>query len=177
MVGSRKNPPVIPPVPLNPSEHWSNTPLGFTNIPPNEQQQLPDDPPVEEETLDNKAPATKVLDNPHQWSQSLEAKANLTLTEAIHLMTQKLRCCENPKHKAKTKAKEPDTFDSSNPKKLNFILLCSLFFCSSSTYEDDADKVNFALSYLWGTVLEYFEPTLLNSDVFLDWMDNRSTFI
>ena len=46
-----------------------------------------------------------------------------------------------------------------------------------SAYQDDSDKVNFALSYLRGTALEYFEPTLLDSDDFPDWMDNWSAFV
>ena len=38
-------------------------------------------------------------------------------------------------------------------------------------------KVNFALSYLRGTALEYFEPSILNSDDFPAWMDNWSAFV
>ena len=37
--------------------------------------------------------------------------------------------------------------------------------------------MNFTLSYLQGTMLEYFKPTLLDSDDFLEWMDNWSAFI
>ena len=39
------------------------------------------------------------------------------------------------------KAKEPDTFDGSNPKKLNnFILLCNLYFRTNPSYKDDTPK-------------------------------------
>jgi hypothetical protein len=87
-----------------------------------------------------------------------------------------VRSCETPKHKGK--AKDPNTFDSSDPKKLNnFILLSNLFFCNSPAYSDDKHKVNFALSYLHGTALEYFEPSILDSDEDPDWMDNWSAFI
>ena len=76
------------------------------------------------------------------------------------------------------KAKEPNTFDGSNPKKLNnFILLCNLYFRSSSAYSTDSTKVNFALSYLRGTALEYFELTILDSEEVPDWMDDWSAFV
>jgi len=91
-------------------------------------------------------------------------------------MTDELRRRETPSRKVK--AKEPDTFDGSDPKKLNnFILLCNLFFRSNSAYEDDVNKVTFALSYLRGIALEYFEPSLLDSDEYPDWIDSWSAFI
>ena len=37
--------------------------------------------------------------------------------------------------------------------------------------------MTFTLSYLRGTALEYFEPTILDSDKSLAWMDNWSAFI
>ena len=76
--------------------------------------------------------------------------------------------------------KEPNTFDGSDPKKLNnFILLCNLFFRTNPhIYEDDdAAKVTFALSFLRGIALEYFEPLILEADESLDWMDNWFTFV
>ena len=98
-----------------------------------------------------------------------------SLTEAIMLMTKELRHREKPSSKAK--AKEPDTFDGSDPKKLNnFIILCNLYFRSNPVYSDDSAKVNFALSYLRGLALEYFEPSILDEDELPAWMDNWSAF-
>ena len=100
------------------------------------------------------------------------------LAQAILLMTNELRCREDqpPTHRAK--AKEPDTFDGSDPKKLNnFILLCNLYFRNNPAYSDDEPKVTFALSYLRGTALEYFEPSILDSDDTPDWMDDWSAFL
>ena len=49
------------------------------------------------------------------------------LAQAIMLMTDELRRRDGTSQKAKSK--EPDTFDSSDPRKLNnFILLCNLYF-------------------------------------------------
>src|SRR5277367_6281451 len=98
-----------------------------------------------------------------------------TLTEAISLMTEELRRRE--KHPV-TKVKEPDTFDGSDPRKLNnFILLCNLYFRQNSAYSDDSAKVNFALSHLRGLALDLFEPTLLDSEDIPEWLENWPTFL
>ena len=100
-----------------------------------------------------------------------------SLAQAIIYMMEALRPREGSSTK-RGKSKEPDTFDGSDPKKLNnFILLCNLYFCQNLSYNKDATKVTFALSYLRGMALEYFESTLLDSDDFPDWMDKWDTFI
>ena len=51
------------------------------------------------------------------------------LAEAILLMTNELCWWETPSKHINTSVKQSDTFDSSDPKKLNnFILLCNLYF-------------------------------------------------
>jgi hypothetical protein len=106
----------------------------------------------------------------------LDSATTTSLAQAILLMTSELRRRENPSRKAK--AKEPDTFDGSDPKKLNnFILLCNLYFRSNPAYRDDSNKVTLALSYLRGTALEYFEPSLLDSDEDPDWLEDWSAFV
>jgi len=102
--------------------------------------------------------------------------ATTQLAQAIHLMTSELRRRQEPTRKAK--AKEPDTFDGSDPKKLNnFILLCNLYFRSNPAYDDDSAKVTLALSYLRGTALEFFEPSIIDSSDFPIWMDDWSAFV
>jgi hypothetical protein len=96
------------------------------------------------------------------------------LAEAIILMTEALK---RP-NKAKAKSKEPDTFDGSDPRKLNnFILLCNLYFRNNSSYSDDESKVTFALSYLRGTALDYYEPALMDPDDLPDWLDDWFLFV
>ena len=57
------------------------------------------------------------------------------------------------------KVREPDPFTGREPKKLKtFIFQCMLYFRSSSEYDDNAKKVNFALSYLQDVAQEWFEP-------------------
>jgi len=90
-------------------------------------------------------------------------------------MTKELRRRENPTRKVK--AKEPDTYDGSDPRKLNnFILQCNLFFRSDPVYDDEAARVSLALSYLRGMALDYFEP-FIDSDEDTIWMDNWSAFV
>ena len=87
-------------------------------------------------------------------------------------MTQELKRRD---HKKSSKAKEPDTFDSSDPRKLNsFILQCKLFFADNDNYSDDHAKVTFALSYLRGTALEFFEPFIIDSIDEPDFMSDFS---
>ena len=109
-------------------------------------------------------------------NESVEDKTP-NLAEAISLMTEELKHRNNTKA-SKAKSKEPDTFDGSDPRKLNnFLLLCNLYFRNNPSYSDDDAKVTFALSYLRGTVLEYFEPALMDPDEVLEWMDDWSSFV
>ena len=99
------------------------------------------------------------------------------LAEAIMLMTQELQRRETTP-RAPGRVKEPDTFDGSEPRKLNnFILLCNLYFRNNPYYADDQAKVTFALSYLRGTALEYFEPSILDSEDAPAWMDHWPAFV
>ena len=94
-------------------------------------------------------------------------------------MTEVLCNLDTPAPTKKAKAKEPDTFegfDGSDSHKLNnFILLCNLYFRSSSTYDNDSAKVNFTLFYFQGTALELFEPIILDSSETPNWSHDWST--
>jgi len=99
------------------------------------------------------------------------------LAQAIMLMTNELRRRDTPSKPYNTKVKEPDTYDGSDPKKLNnFILLCNLYFRNNPAYADDDAKITFALTLLRGTALEYFEP-MLTSDGHIDWEDDWPEFL
>ena len=106
--------------------------------------------------------------------------SNLHMTEALSLLTQELIWCDSsappPAHK-QAKGKDPDTFDTTEPKKLNnFILLCNLYFWTNPAYSNNTTKIMFALSYLLGMALEYFEPTLLETDDSLDWLEDWDAY-
>ena len=103
----------------------------------------------------------------------MDNKEAPNLAEAINLMTEELKHCNNKN--SKVKAKELDTFDSSDPCKLTSFLLCNLYFHNNSSYADDFAKVTFALTYLHGMALNFFELTLSRLDDDLEWLDDWST--
>ena len=132
----------------------------------------------DDDISDLRSPAVKGEEvHPFQPDSSVQVTASLA--EAIMLMTAELRRRDPPSSSSKrAKTKEPDTFDGSDPKKLNnFILLCNLYFRQNSAYSNDAAKINFALSHLRGIALEYFEPSVIDSDNYPAWMDNWSAFV
>ena len=89
---------------------------------------------------------------------------------------------------SRIKIREPDPFDNSNPKKLHtFLLQCKLNFQDcKDLFQDETTKVNYVLSYLKGSALDFFEPGLLdpikptwcsNFDLFSEELEaNFSTF-
>ncbi|KAG6328769.1 hypothetical protein ID866_10320 [Astraeus odoratus] len=83
---------------------------------------------------------------------------------------------------SQTKLCKPDTFDSTDPKKLcTFLVQCKLNFqdCPSA-FKKDCTKVVFVQSYLKGMALEWFELDLLSSGNPRScplWMDNWTEFV
>ena len=99
------------------------------------------------------------------------------LAEAIMLMTNELHRRETPSKPINTSVKQPDTFDGSDPKKLNnFILLCNLYFWNNPTYSDNGSKTTFAVTLLRGTALEFFEPQLMSNEP-LVWEHDWEEFV
>ena len=66
----------------------------------------------------------------------------------------------------RTKVREPDTFDSTDPKKLcTFFVQCKLNFqVRPKAFRTDRAKVTFAQTYLKGMALKWFKPDLLGMD-------------
>ncbi|KIN96494.1 hypothetical protein M404DRAFT_111725, partial [Pisolithus tinctorius Marx 270] len=81
----------------------------------------------------------------------------------------------------KTKVREPDTFDGSDPKKLHeFLVQCELNFQDHPcAFRSDRAKVTFTQSYLKGMALAWFKPDLLNPDNYDCplWMDDYHEFL
>ena len=78
---------------------------------------------------------------------------------------------------SRVKIREPDPFDSSDPKKLHtFLLQCKLNFQDhKDLFQDKTTKVNYVLSYLKGTALYCFEPGLLDP-IKPAWCSNFNLF-
>jgi hypothetical protein len=64
----------------------------------------------------------------------------------------------------KAKLWDPDQFDGSDLKKLwGFLLQCKFnFWAKLESFSNDSAKVNYVLSFLKETALNYFEPFLID---------------
>ena len=76
------------------------------------------------------------------------------------------------------KVQEPDVFDGLDTCKLQpFLVQCTLNFRNRpDAFSTDSAKVTFALSYLKGTALDWFEPSLTSS-LNPAWLDDYSDFV
>ena len=98
------------------------------------------------------------------------------LATAITLLTQSLSSLK--KSTVWTKVHEPDVFDGSDTHKLQpFLVQCTLNLRNHpDTFTSNSDKVTFVLSYLKGTTLDWFKPSLTSSKS-PPWLDNYSNFV
>jgi len=88
----------------------------------------------------------------------------------------------NDSSSSHAKVHEPDTFDSTDPKKLRtFLVQCELCFQDrAKAFCQDRARVTSTQSYLKGMTLEWFELDLLNSGDPADcpcWMDSWVHFV
>jgi Retrotransposon gag protein/Zinc knuckle len=85
-----------------------------------------------------------------------------------------------PEPPRRTKVREPDPFDGSDPRKLRtFLVQCELNFRDyPRAFREDSAKVNFATSYLTGAALDWFEPDILRGPHtrIPSWMDDYPEF-
>jgi hypothetical protein len=67
-------------------------------------------------------------------------------------------------HDLRAKLQEPNPFNGKDPKKLQgFLLQCTVNFCAKpQAFRDGSAKVNYVLSFLKETALDYFEPYLVD---------------
>src|SRR6202789_1269062 len=118
-----------------PPRRTTATPIPPTHVAPETEERRPLTPEPQGEIL---PPIEEVSEPPRRTpspdyrrsrsapdeTRSVQDETTASLTEAILLMTKELRRRENPTRKVK--AKQPDTYDGSDPRKLNnFILQCN----------------------------------------------------
>ncbi|KAG6328949.1 hypothetical protein ID866_10140 [Astraeus odoratus] len=105
----------------------------------------------------------------------------LMLTNAITLLSHTTRHRPKDSGTVCTKVCEPDTFDGMDLKKLHeFLVQCKLNFHDRlQAFHSDMQKVDFALSFLKGITLTWFEPNLLDAIPGTEptWADNYSEFV
>lgn len=91
---------------------------------------------------------------------------NHELANAIALLAQTLQRSTSVTPSSageRNNVREPDQFDGSEPTKLRsfFTQLELVFKARTRTFDTDSKKVTYAISYLKGTALQWFEPYLL----------------
>lgn len=96
------------------------------------------------------------------------APSDPALAEAISLLATTLRNPTNYKSESgneRNNVRDPDPFDGSEPTKLRpfFAHLELVFRARPRTFPNDEKKVTYAISYLKGTALQWFEPYLLET--------------
>ena len=87
-----------------------------------------------------------------------------SLARSLELLASKIGSLPASKPKSGVKPRVPDTFDGTDPHKLEtFTFQCSMYLAArASEFPDDETRVTFVLSYLKGTPLEWFQ-TEINS--------------
>ncbi|KAF5345974.1 hypothetical protein D9756_010902 [Leucocoprinus leucothites] len=103
-----------------------------------------------------------------------------------HLANALSRLADNLDHRPQpnvapvNKARLPDTFSRTDPDKLNiFLIQCRLYFHANPTqFQEDSQKVNFAMSYLTSVALDWVEVALTQEEqgVFHDWIMDWDAF-
>src|SRR3979490_1024771 len=76
--------------------------------------------------------------------------------------------------------REPNMFDGTNPKKLKgFVFLCNMDFRTRpNAFMNDHQKINYMISFLKGSALDCFEPSLIgDSQTEPGWTANLDAFI
>ena len=106
----------------------------------------------------------------------------LLFVQAVQALTRVASATMDRDSSGKTKVREPDTFNGSDPRKLRtFLVLCELNFQNRpKAFATDRAKVTYVQSYLRGMALEWFEPDLLNisnPNSCPIWMDSYHQFV
>jgi len=91
---------------------------------------------------------------------------NNQLAEALRQISENLNRGSAPKPH-QSKACILDTFNGSDPHKLNhFLFQCRLFFhANPSQFSTDEEKINFVMTYLSGVAQDWFEVALQQEDL------------
>jgi hypothetical protein len=85
-------------------------------------------------------------------------------THTPNVLTQLLNTINRPANtESKAKVREPEVYDSTDQEKLRtFFLQCYINFCDCpSAFQTGSAKIQYAISYLSGSALQYFEPAIL----------------
>jgi hypothetical protein len=100
--------------------------------------------------------------NPDSSSSSESDDDAPTLALSLKLLAKKISKLPQSKSSSTIKPRTPDTFDGTDPNKLEtFIFQVSMYIAArGNDFRDDESRVTFALSYLKSTPLDWFQTEL-----------------
>jgi hypothetical protein len=102
--------------------------------------------------------------HPHEDDPEPEAPGERDLAQALEHLANKIAGMPSASSKSKSQVKPrvPDTFDGSDPGKLEtFIFQCNMYLAiRASDFADDEARVTFALSYLKGSPQDWFQSEI-----------------
>ena len=141
-------------------------------------QDLPNDPPDPGDGDDS----DEDPEDPHNDDGVPLSNRNERFLEVMSSLTAGISSlCQPPSapRPEKVKVQEPDTFDGSDPCKLqDFLISCNLHFQDRAhVFSSDEKKILFILSYLKGAAINWFEPGLMDPTNSVHWMWDFPTFI
>src|SRR6202043_1217256 len=97
------------------------------------------------------------------------------LTDTINALAESAK----DKGPVRARVREPEPFDGSDACKLrSFLVQCKLDFRDClKNFPQDSDRVNFAVSFLKGMALEWFELAILGESAEEDWLEDWDLFL
>ena len=166
------------------SEVRANSPLG------DEDYTEPSEPRHKAEEPDESRPATPrgshtapIRDSPENLFRPPRSGSHVSAAmaeEVRRMIREEARSTRPPSPTRSTiKVRKPDPFDGSDPHKLQtFLTQLSIVFRSDRrSYANDETKVLYAISYLKGTALAWFEPDLHDHRKDPDWLGDYDLFV
>ena len=115
-------------------------------------------------------PWEKDQECPSTLIQGLPTLLDFDLQSLLLALSQQLT---QPSHGKKRYwgVKKPDPFSGRSPDELHvFIFQYQIYFrACEGEFSEDTEKVFFAISYLWGAALDYFEPFINEPDPYQDF--------
>jgi len=104
--------------------------------------------------------------------------SNLDLQNVLLTLARHSSQCSSKRYRG---IKEPDLFNGGSLDELHaFIFQCQIYFCAcEEDFREDTNRIFFAISYLRGIALDYFEPYINKPDPLqdFDFLENQLAFV
>ena len=135
----------------------------------------------EERKMDRTAPETPLAPPDLLSGPTHTPSPNATDLDLRTLLLALTNQANNQPKKRNRGIKEPNPFSGGNPDELRaFIFQCQIYFrACEGKFKEDSEKIFFAISYLRGVALDYFEPFISEADPSqsFDFLEEWSAFV